>query len=251
MPIPPSIDYEREFPKHKEKYKNLPSKKELVRALTEIKVSSKEKRMLAAHYSAPNRTVTAGELAQTVGYKSYRAINGQYGKLAGNICTLLERFYGHQTRVLALICRLPYKNDKVNWIMHPQAAQALEELGWVDSGVLEEEDWERTLEEDFRAALVRPPEERLARLAEAPRLPGRVEVRRREFRRNPDVIAEVLLRARGRCEGCRRKAPFVRRSDGSPYLEIHHEITLAEGGEDTVDNATALCPNCHRRRHHG
>jgi 5-methylcytosine-specific restriction protein A len=26
---------------------------------------------------------------------------------------------------------------------------------------------------------------------------------------------------------------------------------LSEGGGDTVDNAVALCPNCHRECHHG
>jgi 5-methylcytosine-specific restriction protein A len=28
-------------------------------------------------------------------------------------------------------------------------------------------------------------------------------------------------------------------------------VMLAEGGEDTVENALALCPNCHRRLHFG
>lgn len=37
----------------------------------------------------------------------------------------------------------------------------------------------------------------------------------------------------------------------SPYLEVHHIIFLAQGGDDTVDNAEALCPNCHRRKHYG
>jgi 5-methylcytosine-specific restriction protein A len=26
---------------------------------------------------------------------------------------------------------------------------------------------------------------------------------------------------------------------------------LSDGGRDTVDNAVALCPNCHRECHHG
>ncbi|MQA57643.1 hypothetical protein GDH07_30415 [Pseudomonas sp. MC042] len=70
------------------------------------------------------------------------------------------------------------------------------------------------------------------------------------FRRNPDVVAEVLLRAKGACEGCRLPAPF-QRPDGSLYLEVHHITRLADGGHDTVENALALCPNCHRERHYG
>jgi hypothetical protein len=39
--------------------------------------------------------------------------------------------------------------------------------------------------------------------------------------------------------------------DGSPFLETHHLIRLADGGPDTVENAVAVCPNCHRRLHYG
>jgi 5-methylcytosine-specific restriction endonuclease McrA len=39
--------------------------------------------------------------------------------------------------------------------------------------------------------------------------------------------------------------------DGAYYLEVHHIIPLSENGEDSVDNAIALCPNCHRQEHYG
>ena len=71
------------------------------------------------------------------------------------------------------------------------------------------------------------------------------------FARSPHVVAEVLERAAGRCERCAEAAPFLRARDGTPYLEVHHLIRLADGGLDTVDNAIALCPNCHRECHHG
>ncbi|MFJ5366858.1 HNH endonuclease [Pectobacterium punjabense] len=71
------------------------------------------------------------------------------------------------------------------------------------------------------------------------------------FIRNPDVVAEVLIRANGKCERCDSNAPFLRRRDNTPYLEVHHKTPLAEGGEDTVENTTALCPNCHRYLHYG
>ncbi len=71
------------------------------------------------------------------------------------------------------------------------------------------------------------------------------------YDRNTYVIAKVLNRANGICEHCKREAPFLRDNDNSPYLEVHHKIPLAEGGNDTVDNAIALCPNCHRHAHYG
>lgn len=99
-------------------------------------------------------------------------------------------------------------------------------------------------------SLADAPEARQLRLAVAPKMPRRVEVTSVAFVRNSDVIAEVLLRAAGVCELCGSLAPFIRKSNGSPYLEVHHRVRLADGGEDTVVNTVALCPNCHRREHY-
>lgn len=92
---------------------------------------------------------------------------------------------------------------------------------------------------------------RRARLAKASPIASRIAVLTEKFNRNPDVVAEVLFQAKGRCGQCKETAPFIRRSDKSPYLEVHHKVQLAFGGEDTVNNAIALCPNCHRELHHG
>ena len=69
--------------------------------------------------------------------------------------------------------------------------------------------------------------------------------------RSPDIVAERLYLANGICEDCKQKAPFNRKSDGTPYLEVHHIKPLSEGGKDTLKNTVALCPNCHRKRHFG
>lgn len=95
------------------------------------------------------------------------------------------------------------------------------------------------------------PDARNERLRVAPKQPERVPVLAYEFVRNPDVVAEVLYRANGRCGRCNSPAPFTRRTSGSPYLEVHHKTPLAAHGEDTVENAIALCPNCHRELHYG
>ncbi|ESZ22827.1 HNH endonuclease signature motif containing protein [Mesorhizobium sp. L2C084A000] len=69
------------------------------------------------------------------------------------------------------------------------------------------------------------------------------------FVRDPNVIAWVLNEADGHCEICSHAAPFLR-AGGEPFLEVHHVRPLGEGGPDTVDNAAACCPNCHRQLHH-
>ena len=70
-----------------------------------------------------------------------------------------------------------------------------------------------------------------------------------DYVRDPKVVAWVLRKAAGSCELCREPAPFISASTGNPYLEVHHVVTLAEGGKDMTGNCVALCPNCHRRCH--
>jgi predicted HNH restriction endonuclease len=72
-----------------------------------------------------------------------------------------------------------------------------------------------------------------------------------DYQRNPNVVAAALSRAKGTCERCGENAPFKRKADQSPYLEVHHIVPLSENGDDTVDNTVALCPNCHRFSHYG
>lgn len=110
---------------------------------------------------------------------------------------------------------------------------------------------ERDLQRRVNQALKLPPEELLKRLKSAPEFPSTSVTQKKVFNRNATVIAAVLRRADGHCEACRQPAPFLRASDGSPFLEVHHKEPLAEGGKDTVENALALCPNCHRKAHFG
>lgn len=63
------------------------------------------------------------------------------------------------------------------------------------------------------------------------------------------VIAEWSKRhAKGICQLCDQPAPF-KGKDGKPYLESHHIDWLSNGGEDSIKNTIALCPNCHRKMH--
>lgn len=112
-------------------------------------------------------------------------------------------------------------------------------------------EYDRELEKQVSNSLNTSKEERQKRLENAPKKPERINTVVSNFKRNPDVIAAALERAAGVCEDCGNGAPFNRASDGSPYLEVHHMKPLSQGGEDTVENALALCPNCHRKAHFG
>ena len=62
------------------------------------------------------------------------------------------------------------------------------------------------------------------------------------------VSSIVKERAAGVCQLCNKPAPFYNKS-GEAYLECHHVVWIAKGGADEVNNAVALCPNCHRKMH--
>jgi len=72
-----------------------------------------------------------------------------------------------------------------------------------------------------------------------------------DYVRNPYVVAAAILRSGGTCEMPKCKHVLFLRDDGSPFLEVHHITPLSEGGDDTLRNAAALCPMCHREAHHG
>ena len=68
------------------------------------------------------------------------------------------------------------------------------------------------------------------------------------YERDPWVKEYTLRKANGICQLCNEPAPFNKRN-GKPYLETHHVTWLAKGGDDSINNTVALCPNCHRKMH--
>jgi 5-methylcytosine-specific restriction protein A len=93
-----------------------------------------------------------------------------------------------------------------------------------------------------------PVEELRNRAAQTDKRPPTRTAQTEEFVRNEAVAAYVKKAAHGSCDLCHQDAPFLNRR-GEPYLECHHVQHLAKGGDDTIDNAVALCPNCHRKMH--
>jgi 5-methylcytosine-specific restriction endonuclease McrA len=69
------------------------------------------------------------------------------------------------------------------------------------------------------------------------------------YERNLAVKAYVLFRSGCKCElpGCTYTG--FEKTNGGLYIEEHHITPLAEGGEDTVSNTVALCPNHHAQAH--
>ena len=82
----------------------------------------------------------------------------------------------------------------------------------------------------------------------APKKAGERTVTSIQRERDPYVSMLAKRNANGKCDLCEGEAPFLD-SKGMPYLETHHIVWLAKGGDDTISNTVALCPNCHRKMH--
>lgn len=140
-------------------------------------------------------------------------------------------------------------NKKPRSFHSRDARKKIEELGYaiVNMNYSVHAEFEKKVQESIKLTK----DERKKRLKAAPKTPKQKAVTSITYDRNPDVVAEVLERAKGVCEQCIEDAPFLRAKDKTPYLEVHHKIPLKDGGFDTVENALAVCPNCHRELHFG
>jgi len=91
----------------------------------------------------------------------------------------------------------------------------------------------------------------LGRGRQASGKPSKLQKTVSDFRRNAAVVAGAVARADSKCEMPDCDRYLFQRPDGSTFLEVHHVVPLAEEGDDTMRNAAALCPTCHRELHYG
>jgi len=141
--------------------------------------------------------------------------------------------------------KLVTEKDQSKWFSFKQEESVNENLTMLDT------QFQSTLNEEVKKSQKLSSKERKKRLAQSSKRPPKIIIKSTGYKRNPDVIAEVLDRAKGVCEKCKKEAPFISRAKNAPYLEVHHIEQLSCGGEDSVENAHALCPNCHREAHYG
>lgn len=88
--------------------------------------------MLAEHYHAPRRTVTARSLAASVGYAHFGAVNLQYGTLSRKVCEVLGlRLEYHVLVLVEFVAPTGKAGSELLWVMRPEVAEALEALQWV------------------------------------------------------------------------------------------------------------------------
>ena len=106
------------------------------RALRALVVSEIHRKMLRAHANAPNRTLTASQLARSADYECFEVANAHYGRLGRKVAEHLEivpppyakRDVPVWTRTLAEDVAVPGALGHWQWQMHEELALALREL---------------------------------------------------------------------------------------------------------------------------
>lgn len=192
--------------------------------------------ILQMQYAAPNHTVTAPQLAAAVGLKSFYPINLHYGKLGRLLAeqiNLSKRVKSPRTGNLGwyrILSSGEWGKDGFQWVMYPELAKALEEIGIV------EKDCETYLPEEVgvRESLIEGAVRKITVNA---------------FERNFEARRQCIAYYGTRCSICSFDFGEKYGQSFEGFIHVHHLRPLSElGGAYQVDPIADLrpvCPNCH------
>lgn len=197
------------------------------------RINPKHYEMLRAQYAAPNRTVTAPQLAKAVGYTSFSPVNLHYGKLGRLIAEELGKSPRRSSNgtiywFLVLSSGEPSRSGYL-WTMRPELATALEELSLVRSD-------ETFLPEELNSSEVFV--EGAAR-----------QITVNAYERSTEARSRCIAFHGTRCSVCEFDfgASYGEMLEG--FIHVHHLRPLSEiGGEyevDPIEDLCPVCPNCH------
>lgn len=196
------------------------------------RVTDTQIQMPRLHYNAPERTISATQMAHAAGYSHYSIANSQYGRLGRLVGDQLE--YNRMKERLGALVTFQKRQGEWHWIMRPQVAEALEQLGWVEGTAI-------LLPEEIAAATT-------------PLVEGafcRVTVN--AYERNPHARRRCIVAHGTSCAICGFSFGETYGEVADGYIHVHHLRPLSEiGGEYTVDPVEDLrpvCPNCHAVLH--
>jgi len=203
--------------------------------------------LLQEQYYAPQRTVTATQLAELTGI-SYRVVNSQYGRLGHLFCDAIgfdpskyidDKYWwwsvwsiGYETRDQGYL-----------WEMHQEVALALELLGWTvraDSHLIG----------DTNVEVVFPDE---VNLAETFREGAVRQISVNAYERDPKARQRCIAYYGTICFVCGFNFGKVFGELGKGFIHVHHLRPLSKIAEeyqvDPIEDLRPVCPNCHAMIH--
>lgn len=116
---------------NKEKTMNeTPSSEQFAAALQCVRISQLQREMIKLHYQAPEHTLTATQMANSLGYPHHSVSNGNYGKLGRLVGKALAWIPPTDSDLgVAVLCTFTKPEEHWHWIMRPEVADAIERLG--------------------------------------------------------------------------------------------------------------------------
>ena len=191
--------------------------------------------LLQAHYAAPDRTLTATQLAGQIGYANFNAVNLQYGLLAARVGKELGLPDANLSLLVSFTAPETGRNEHWELSMRSEVAAALEQLGWVTS--------DRFLS----------PEEvtRGQSLTEGSVFRMLVNA----YERNPEARRRCIEHYGRACAACGMSFGAVYGPVAENFIHVHHLTPLSDIGEeyevDPIADLRPVCPNCHAVLHLG
>lgn len=230
---------------HVFKLSTKPTVKEYIAGLSAIRsrISESQFRLLQEQYQAPNRTVTATQLADLLGIESGRgAINLMYGRLGRLFCEATgfepsQREIGTHRWWSVWSSGYEERNPyRFFWKMHSEVAETLEILGWV------------TPERDIPITFPDEVDE-----AKVFREGAVCKVSVNAYERNPEARQKCLDYYGTSCFVCGFNFGLVFGELGEGFIHVHHLCPISEIAEeyeiDPVKDLRPVCPNCHAMIH--
>lgn len=220
--------YEPSGPSSNQVSATAPSSQQYVAAFRRIgSLTDGQIQMLRTHYYAPDRTITATEMARATGHEHYAFANLQYGRLGRLVGEKLE--YNPMQERLGTLVTFDKRQGEWHWIMRLEVAQALELLSWVEEDSL-------LLPEEVPAT--------------ADMVEGAVRrVSVNAYERNPEARKQCIEYYGARCFVCGFDFSEVYGEVGTGYIHVHHLRPLSDVGEryavDPIADLRPVCPNCH------
>lgn len=225
---------------------HLPNLAQYIQSLPEVCASTPEKHlaMLAEHFHAPARRITATELANAAGYATYGAANLQYGIFAHRLCDALGFVppIGNSgaptyTYVLASPRKLPHADWE--WTMHEVVAEAIEQTNLFGN-----------VENAANTAPVYP-EEAIDTRAFIEGATKTVTVN--AYERKPEARIACLEYWGTSCTVCDMDFQTTYGANPVRCIHVHHLHPLSAIGTahtvDVINDLRPVCPNCHTVLH--
>ena len=196
------------------------------KALRSLDLAPHQIRLLQANYHALNHTITAKEMARSMGYAHFSAANLHYGKLAKLVGTKIPNLE-MSTALVSVLVNFERPEKEWFWILRPALVRALENMGVID-------DYHICEEVQF----------------DSPLYEGKVKVVKVDkYERNSKARELCIAHYGCKCSICDLSLHEKYGESAQGLIVVHHLVSLAEIGQqyevDPIKDLRPVCPNCH------